>query len=99
MYVIWVEFEVKAQKLSEFVEAVTQNARLSLLEPGCHQFDVCVSTEKEAGIALYEIYDDEAAFDVHLKTKHFSEFNDAVSDWVLSKRVVAYERIEDDSAQ
>ena len=43
---------------------------------------------------LYEIYTDKAAFDAHLASNHFHDFNAATLDWVSDKKVSAYERIE-----
>ncbi len=44
-------------------------------------------------IYLYEVYDDEAAFQAHIKTDHFHVFEGAVVDWVVDKTVTAYHRI------
>ena len=38
-------------------------------------------------IVLYEIYDDRAAFDAHLKTAHFASFNEASAALVADKKV------------
>jgi quinol monooxygenase YgiN len=39
---------------------------------------------------LYEIYDDRAAFEAHLKTAHFASFNRASEPLVADKTVVEY---------
>ena len=44
---------------------------------------------------LYEIYTDRAAFDFHLKSKHFTEFNLASQRYVKDKKVVEYEYSND----
>jgi quinol monooxygenase YgiN len=36
-------------------------------EPGCSRFDVLVDPKVPTKFTLYEIYDDEAAFDAHRK--------------------------------
>ena len=38
-------------------------------------------------IVLYEIYDDRAAFEAHLKTPHFHEFNAGSTPLVADKSV------------
>ena len=57
------------------------------LEPGCRRFDVLVPEGEQDRIFLYEIYDDRAAFDAHLKTAHFDHFNRMSAELVTSKEV------------
>jgi (4S)-4-hydroxy-5-phosphonooxypentane-2,3-dione isomerase len=93
MYVITVEFEVKTEHIDAFRDAINENASLSLAnEPECHQFDVCVDIASPSKVFLYEIYTDRAAFDHHLATDHFKQFNAQVTPWVVAKQVRAYER-------
>lgn len=87
--VILVEFELHPGKEPEFRRLVLENAAASLRdEPGCSLFDV-LTPEGGPGdrIVLYEIYDDAAAFDAHLATPHFAEFNAASAPLVARKTV------------
>jgi quinol monooxygenase YgiN len=94
MYVIVAEFTVVAERVGDFLDAIKVNAGHSVArEPGCRQFDVCVGAEHGEVIYLYEVYDDEAAFQAHLKTEHFHVFDGAVGDWVVDKTVTAYHRV------
>jgi (4S)-4-hydroxy-5-phosphonooxypentane-2,3-dione isomerase len=43
-------------------------------------------------VFLYELYDDKAAFDAHLKTPHFLSFDARVRDWVERKAVGTWTR-------
>jgi len=93
MYVIIVDFTVKREHLAVFHAAMVENARLSReSEHGCRQFDVCVDPKDATRYFLYEIYDDEAAFQAHLKTTHFLEFDRASAPWVASKSARALTR-------
>ena len=94
MYIITVLFTLEPAHSAEFLRAVTHNAQTSLsMEPGCRQFDVCVSTSQPNDVFLYEVYDSKAAFDAHLASNHFIEFNAATARWVSAKAVNAFERI------
>lgn len=94
-FVVTVEFVVKPQFVEDFTAAMIENASTSRRdEPGCRQFDVCALPGDRARIFLYEIYDDRAAFDVHLAAPHFKAFDAKVADWVESKSVRLYERID-----
>ena len=42
---------------------------------------------------LYEVYDDRKAFDAHLATLHFKQFDPAVAPMVASKAVRVLERV------
>src|SRR3954454_22116594 len=87
--VILVEFELHPGSEPEFRRLVMENAAASLRdEPGCSRFDVLTPEGGPgAGIVLYEIYDDAAAFDAHLATLHFTRFNEATAPLVARKTV------------
>jgi quinol monooxygenase YgiN len=91
VYVVTVEFTIKAGHAAEFLPAMIENARASREhEPGCRQFDVCVAPDNENAVFLYELYDDRAAFDAHLASAHFRVFDARVAPWVESKSVRIY---------
>ena len=86
MYVIIVDFTIRREHLAAFHAAMVENARLSReTEPGCRQFDVCIDPKDATRYFLYELYDDEAAFQAHLKTAHFLEFDRSSAPWVAAK--------------
>ena len=93
MYVITVLFSIHDAHYTAFLRAITSNAKTSLIdEPGCRQFDVCTSPSKPNDIFLYEVYDSKAAFDAHLASNHFQEFNVLTAQWVTTKVVNSFER-------
>lgn len=95
MYVIVVDFHVHPGHAQAFEAAVKANASQSLAsEAGCRQFDVCCDPADPALFMLYELYDDAAAFDEHLRTAHFRAFDAASAPWVSHKRVRRLLRIE-----
>jgi quinol monooxygenase YgiN len=94
MLVVTVAFEVSAAKAEPFLAAVVANAKASLAdEPGCRQFDVAVDPANAGAIFLYELYDDRAAFDLHLASAHFRDFDTLVSPWIVSKQVRLLQRV------
>ena len=93
MLVVTVVFEPKPEHAQAFRAAMLDNARASReTEPGCRQFDVCVDPATGT-LFLYELYDDRAAFDAHMRAAHFLAFDAKVRDWVARKDVKIYERI------
>ncbi len=95
MYAVTVHILIRSEFTSAFRERMLNNARTSRSsEPGCRQFDVTVSPEDSNHFFLYEIYDDEAAFDTHRATTHYREFIDATSPWIVSKQAQFFHRID-----
>ena len=85
-YVIIVEFHVKSGEMPRFMPLMLENAERSLQdEPGCRRFDVL--TGEDGRVILYEIYDDEAAFQAHCTSPHFHRFDQASKALIESKRV------------
>ena len=93
MYVVIVEFIIEAAHVHDFRERVRQQARYSLAnEADCHVFDVCIDPERPERVLLYEVYSDVAAFDTHLVSVHFLDFDTRVRDWVDGKKVTRFEK-------
>ncbi|WP_282609490.1 putative quinol monooxygenase [Pelagibius sp. Alg239-R121] len=94
MFVIAVTFEIHEDQSQVFLQAVTAQAHNSLSkEPDCLVFDVCVDPDRPNRVFLYEVYSDEAAFEHHIKTDHFREFDGTVSSMVLSKTIERWNRL------
>jgi quinol monooxygenase YgiN len=74
-YVLIVDFEVKPGAADEVIKLVTENAKSSVeKEPGCYQFDVLRVSDDPNRLFLYEVYENEAAFQAHGKTAHIEAF-------------------------
>ena len=84
--VIIAEFEVRPEALERFLELAEADSRHSVAdEPGCRQFTVSVERERPNQVVLFEVYDDDAAFDAHLETPHFKVFRDGIEPLVLGR--------------
>jgi quinol monooxygenase YgiN len=91
-YVIWVDFEIHPEHMERFETLLRANARASLaLEAGCRRFDVLVPLPGANAVSLYEIYDDEAAFQAHLASEHYRTFAARTADAVRHKQVRAFQ--------
>lgn len=95
MYTVVVEFRIRPAHVQAFHQAIVENARLSVeREMGCHQFDVCWDPADPSLFFLYELYDDEAAFQVHLQSTHFLSMNALTTPWVENKKVRTMMRLQ-----
>ena len=95
MLALVVEFRIDAAHVDAFDAEITANARASLAsEPGCRQFDVCRDPADPTLFFLYELYDDEAAIQAHLRSPHYLRMDAATASWVQSKVVRRYVRAQ-----
>jgi (4S)-4-hydroxy-5-phosphonooxypentane-2,3-dione isomerase len=91
-FVILVEFKLKSKSdMGRFRKLIDENARESCRsEPGCWRFDVLLPQDAEDSILLYEIYQDRAAFDLHLQSPHFHDFNRDSAALVEGKTITEF---------
>ena len=94
MYAVTATFGLHPARLPAFMDLMLDNARTSLRqETGCRQFDVCSDPARPGIVFLYELYVDRAAFDLHLTSPHFLDFDKAVSDMIVSKQVNTFSEV------
>lgn len=92
-FAITVAFELVDGALADFHRLVSENAALSVeREPECLRFDVLTPSSGTPGpdILLYEIYRDKAAFDLHLASEHYRDFDRQTRDLIRKKTVVTF---------
>jgi (4S)-4-hydroxy-5-phosphonooxypentane-2,3-dione isomerase len=95
MQALVVDFHIKPAFIEDFAAAIADNARASReTEPGCRQFDVCRDPADPSLFFLYELYDDDAAIQAHLRAPHFLRMDALVAGWVASKSVRRLQRTQ-----
>ena len=74
-FVLAVGLVVKSDQVDRFMSMLLENAKAAReTEPGCRQFDVLVDPKDRTRVMLYEVYEDEAAFQAHQQTPHFKRY-------------------------
>lgn len=73
-FVLTVQIRIKSENVDVFMKAVMENARNARKEPGCRQFEVLVDPQDRTKVMLFEVYDDEKAFEAHQQTAHFKTY-------------------------
>jgi quinol monooxygenase YgiN len=77
-YVICAELRVKPESADRFADVIAQHARNSVsLEPGCHAFEVGRTAADPGLFLLYEVYEDEAAYQAHRRMPSYQWFFEA----------------------
>ncbi len=74
MFVLVVNLKIKPENVEAFMKKANENAAAARKEPGCRQFDVLVDPQDKTKAMLYEIYNDEKAFEAHQQTPHFKKY-------------------------
>ena len=73
-FVLIVNIRITPENVESFMQKLGDNAREARQEPGCRQFEVLVDPQDRTKIALFEVYDDERAFEAHQRTPHFRKY-------------------------
>ena len=73
-FVLVVSIRIKPENVDRWIKMALENAREARKEPGCRQFEVLVDPKDRAKVLLFEIYDDDKAFEAHQQTPHFKKY-------------------------
>lgn len=74
MYVLQVDIRIKPENVDRWMAMAQENAQGARSEPGCRQFELLVDPADRAHVMLFEMYDDERAFQAHQETPHFKKY-------------------------
>ena len=74
MFVLAVQIRIKPENIDAFMKRLNENATAARKEPGCKQFDVLVDPADKTRVMLYEVYNDDKAFEAHQQTPHFKKY-------------------------
>ena len=74
MFVLSVSIRIKPENVDAWMRKALENAAGARKEPGCRQFEVLVDPADRASVMLFEVYDDEKAFEAHQQTPHFKKY-------------------------
>jgi autoinducer 2-degrading protein len=74
MFVLQVNIRIKPENVEAFMKKCVENGNAARKEPGCRQFDVLVDPKDKTKVMLYEVYNDEQAFEAHQATPHFKKY-------------------------
>lgn len=94
MFAVCVTFQIQPGMMAQFMPLMQRQADLSTeLETGCQQFDVCTDDARPNEVFLYELYDTMEAFQAHLKTEHFRQFELAIRPLIADKVIRTYSQL------
>jgi autoinducer 2-degrading protein len=88
LYINAVDIYVVPGQIENYLAAVKEVGAATIkTEPGCSEFDITVSQKDPNRLFMFEVYDNAAAFDAHLKTDHYKKYAAMVTDIVAKREV------------
>jgi autoinducer 2-degrading protein len=95
MIVTCVHVKVRPENIQDFIEAITENHKGSVQEPGNLRFDVLQQADDPARFMIYEAYESDEAVGLHKETPHYLKWRDTVQGFMAENRYgVRYNVIE-----
>jgi quinol monooxygenase YgiN len=94
MFALVVQLKIKPENIDAFMQRLKENASAARKEPGCRQFDVLVDPKDATKAMLYEVYDDEKAFEAHQQTPHFKKYLAEAVPLLASRERHVFTRVE-----
>jgi (4S)-4-hydroxy-5-phosphonooxypentane-2,3-dione isomerase len=93
-FALVVNIRIKPESVEAFMRRLKENASAARKEPGCKQFDVLVDPTDKTKVMLYEVYDDEKAFEAHQQTPHFKKYFAEAVPLLASRERQVFTRVE-----
>jgi autoinducer 2-degrading protein len=88
LYINAVNIDVVPGQIENYLAAIKEVGATAIkTEPGCSEFDITVSQKDPNRLFIFEVYDNTAAFDAHLKSDHYKKYAAAVKDIVAKREV------------
>ena len=82
MMSIFVTLKIKENYVAQFMKSSFGDAEGSVRdEPGCFRYDILQNVEEPEVFHLYEVYEDDQAFEFHKNTPHFKQWYSEVHPW------------------
>jgi len=82
-FALVVRLKIKPDAIDKFMNAVKVNGKAArVTEPGCRSFEILQDPQDATGAMLYEVYDNEAAFEAHQQPRHFKTYLDTALQWL-----------------
>jgi (4S)-4-hydroxy-5-phosphonooxypentane-2,3-dione isomerase len=93
-FALVVNIRIKPESVDAFMQRLKENASAARKEPGCRQFDVLVDPNDKTKVMLYEVYDDDKAFEAHQQTPHFKKYLAEAVPLLASRERHLFTRVE-----
>lgn len=87
MRITCVHVHVKPENVEEFRDAILENQKGTIQEPGNIRFDIHQQADDPCRFMLYEVFESDEAVMKHKETPHYLKWRDTVQDYMAEPRV------------
>jgi (4S)-4-hydroxy-5-phosphonooxypentane-2,3-dione isomerase len=88
LYINAVDIDVVPGQIENYLAAIKEVGAATIkTEPGCSEFDITVSQKDPNHLFIFEVYDNAAVFDAHLKSDHYRKYAATAKDAVAKREV------------
>ena len=95
MIVTCVHVNVLPERMADFREAIAENYRGTVTEPGSIRFDVLQQSDDPCRFMIYEVFESEEAVLMHKETPHYLKWRETVQNWMAEpRRGIRYDVVE-----
>ena len=84
-YINAVDIDVVPGQIDAYLAALKENGAAAVHEPGCHEFNITISPKDPNHVFLFEVYDNDAAFQAHRATDHFKKYMTTTGSMVAKR--------------
>jgi (4S)-4-hydroxy-5-phosphonooxypentane-2,3-dione isomerase len=84
-YINAVDIDVVPGQIDAYLAALKENGAAAVHEPGCHEFNITISPKDPNHVFLFEVYDNDAAFQAHRATDHFKKYAATTKDMIAKR--------------
>ncbi len=88
----WLAREGEEERVAEALRALAPASRG---EPGCLYYQPCRDRENPRAFLVFEVYEDEEAYQAHGRSDHFRRHGLPVLDLLESRQRVFYDTLDD----
>jgi autoinducer 2-degrading protein len=89
IYINAADLVIVPSEMAKFIEAIKENAANAVKNPGCREFNISVLANRPNHVFLYEVFDNEAAFNAYRATDYFKKYQAATASMVADRNLRA----------
>jgi len=74
--------------IEDYLQLAQQHkSRVLSKEPGCQQFDILIPDDTENRVHLFEVYDDEAALEIHMNSDYMQMYREKSGPMIANRHL------------
>jgi (4S)-4-hydroxy-5-phosphonooxypentane-2,3-dione isomerase len=84
-YINAVDLDIVPDQVAGFMAAIKENGENAIKEPGVREFNITTLASNPNHVFLFEVYENEAAFQAHRATDHFKKYQATTANMIAKR--------------